>query len=654
MGEKLVKKTQDRGTSNLIKVREGVMKGVFILSSAFAVVALLAIFVFLLIRGVPAITEIGFFNFIFGRLWHPVAGSTNESYGILPMLLTSIYVMLLSTSLGVILGLSASIFIFKFCPQKIVGVVRQLINLLAGVPSVIFGLFGLMTVVPFLREISPDFVGHGILAASIILAVMVLPTIVAISLNAFYAVPKYIYEGALALGATKEQAVFRTVLPAAKSGVMAGVVLAMARAIGETMAVIMVIGGSPNMPTGVFQSLETMTAVIARNAGYADGLAMEALIGIGVVLFVFTLSINFVFMILKNRGEKKLSASSSDAKKGKGIPVLREVAFGLSWLFGKIKWGVIWFFEQIKRGVVWILQITRITFVWEKLRDFVDSKWLPSKQKRAKFFGLRIAVYIFTALALSALVGIVAFILVQGLPHLNWNFVFGSYSLDAPTLRPAITGTLMIIGIAISIGAPVGIGTAIFLAEYASKSRFVKYIRVAVETLAGIPSIVYGLFGFIVFVALFGWGFSILGGGITLSIMILPVIIRTTEESLLAVPKTHREGSFALGASKVRTTFCVVLPSAAGGIVSSLILAIGRIVGESAALLLTIGLLSSVVPGSVMSGGTTLALAVYYYGGFVPGGAPLAAATGVVLLGLIMILNLTATLLGRLLTRGKR
>ncbi|MCL2556252.1 MAG: phosphate ABC transporter permease subunit PstC [Firmicutes bacterium] len=648
--DKSIKNTGGQITPKYLKLREGAAKGVFILSSAFSVIALLSIFVFLCIRGLPAIAEIGFFNFLFGTSWHPIEGAINESYGIMPMLLTTLAVTLFAAIGGILLGLSTALFIFKFCPKKVVPFIKQLINLLAGIPSVIYGLFGLMLIVPILRAVSSNFVGHGILAASIILSIMVLPTIVAISLNALYAVPKHIYEGALALGGTKEQALFKAVVPAAKNGIIASIVLAIARAIGETMAVIMVIGGTPDMPTSLFQSLETMTAIIARNAGYADGLAMEALIAIGVVLFLFSLIINFVFMAIKSMGERKLNDEKAVKK---GVPVLGHIRFGIVWFFSKIAMGLRWGFSKIKASIRWFFCVTRIVTGWEKMWDKIENKWTSSSRAKAKFMALRMCVYLFAAIALAALIGIIMFVLMRGVPHLNLNFLFGEYSLDAPTLRPAIIGTLMLIGIALSIAAPIGVGTAIFLSEYASKSKFTKYIRVAVETLAGIPSIVYGLFGFIMFAALFGWGFSMLGGGITLSIMILPVIIRTTEESLLSVPKIYREGSFAIGAGKVRTTFRVVLPSAAGGIVSSLILAIGRIIGESAALLLTIGLLSTVVPNSVLSGGTSLSLAVYYYGSFFPDGQNYAAAAAVVLLILVVVLNLIASFVGRLLKKGK-
>ena len=254
-------------------------------------------------------------------------------------------------------------------------------------------------------------------------------------------------------------------------------------------------------------------------------------------------------------------------------------------------------------------------------------------------------------LSLTMLLAVVIFILIRGLPHINMQLLFGDYT-KYPSIKPALMGTLYLIFIAVVISAPIGIGSAIFLTEYTnSKSRLVQVIRVATETLAGIPSIVYGIFGYLVFVVALGFKYSLIGGGITLAIMILPVIVRSTEESLLAVPRSLREGSFALGSSKVRTIFSVVLPCAASGIVTSVILAVGRIISESAVLILTIGMVVDKTPENLLSPGTSLALDVYYFGSY--GYPEQAAATGVVLLVLVITINITATVLGKIFGKGE-
>ena len=254
-------------------------------------------------------------------------------------------------------------------------------------------------------------------------------------------------------------------------------------------------------------------------------------------------------------------------------------------------------------------------------------------------------------LTMAALAAVIVFVIIRGITHVDMQLLFGDYG-RYPSIKPALAGTAYLIFIALCLAAPVGIGSAIFLTEYTkSNSRLVRVIRIAAETLAGIPSIVYGIFGYLVFVVALGLRYSLIGGGITLAVMILPVIVRSTEESLLAVPRTLREGSFALGSSRVRTIFSVVLPCAASGIVTSLILAIGRVMSESAVLILTIGMVVNKMPEGFASPGTSLALDVYYFGSH--GYPEQAAATGVVLLVLVMAINGLATILGKAFGKGE-
>lgn len=281
-----------------MKAREWLMRGIFLCSAAFSILALTIITVFLFVSGVPFLSETGFARFLLGRDWAPLADE--PTYGILPMIVASLYVTALSVVIGIGIGLLTAIALYKFCPKALVSPIRQMIHLLAGIPSVIFGLFGMTVIVPFVRDyVSPTGVGYGILSASLVLAIMILPTIVSVSLDALNSVPNTYFEAALALGATREQATFKILLPAAKSGILAGVVLAIGRAIGETMAVIMVIGGSPEMPESLFQSVRTLTANIAMGALELSGDALSALIATGVVLFVFTLILNVSFSLLK-------------------------------------------------------------------------------------------------------------------------------------------------------------------------------------------------------------------------------------------------------------------------------------------------------------------------------------------------------------------
>ncbi len=288
-----------------VRTKENAMRAVFLFCAVFSVLALTAITVFLLAAGVPFIAKTGIGRFLLGTDWQPL--SDNPVYGIFPMIVTTLYVTALSVVTGLGTGLLTAVCLYRFCPKRLVLPIRQMINLLAGIPSVIFGLFGMTVIVPFIRDyLSPNGVGYGILSSSIVLGIMVLPTIVSVSLDAMQAVPESYYEGALALGATKEQATFRIMLPAAKSGILAGTVLAVGRAVGETMAVIMVIGGSPEMPKSLFQSVRTLTANIAMGAMELSGDSLSALIATGVVLFVFTLVLNVSFAAMKRDKTEKV------------------------------------------------------------------------------------------------------------------------------------------------------------------------------------------------------------------------------------------------------------------------------------------------------------------------------------------------------------
>ena len=282
------------------KYKEQVMHAVFFIAACASVLAVALICLFLFVNGIPAMKEIGIFKFLLGTMWKP----GNNIYGILPMIMGSIYVTAGAILIGVPIGILTSVFMASYCPKKVYRFFKSAIDLLAGIPSVVYGFFGLMMLVPLIRNLFHKGNGSSILSASILLGIMILPTIIGVSESAIRAVPESYYEGALALGDTHERSVFCAVLPAAKSGIMAGVILGVGRAIGETMAVIMVAGNQPVIPGSILAGVRTMTANIVLEMGYAAGLHREALIATGVVLFVFILIINLLFSLIK-KGESK-------------------------------------------------------------------------------------------------------------------------------------------------------------------------------------------------------------------------------------------------------------------------------------------------------------------------------------------------------------
>lgn len=284
--------------------KEKAMQLVFLLAACASIIAVILICVFMFGNGIPAMGEIGVLKFLTGTEWKPL----NNVYGILPMIVGSIYVTAGAIIIGVPVGILCAVYMAKFCPPNLYRLMKPAVDLLAGIPSIVYGFFGLVVIVPIMQDLfsgSSASGGKGILTASVMLGIMILPTIISVSESSIRAVPESYYEGSLALGATHERSVFFTILPAAKSGIMAAVILGVGRAIGETLAVSMIVGNQAIIPESILSGARTMTTNIVLEMGYATGLHREALIATAVVLFVFILIINLLFSIIKKRGAKE-------------------------------------------------------------------------------------------------------------------------------------------------------------------------------------------------------------------------------------------------------------------------------------------------------------------------------------------------------------
>ena len=559
------------------------MRYIFFICSIFSIFVVFAICLFIFSSSIPAFKEIGVLNFVFGTTWMP----SNNKFGILPMIIGSIYVTILATILGGGIGFFTSVYLAMFAPKKIKFFLTQIVSLLAGIPSIVYGFFGMIVLVPILKNISPNGSGEGLLACSIILGVMILPTVASICKSSLEAVPKAYYDGAVALGSTHKQAVFSVVVPAAKSGILAALALGIGRAIGETMAVIMIAGNAPFIPDSVFSFFRTLTINVALEMGYATGIHRSALVATGFVLLVFILILNLILAILKKQ-------SNSEKKTIRKILPTHIENFS----FSNIK---------MKSKVL-----------------FTDI--------------LKIIAILCTSLSIAALLFIVIFILVKGVPNINMNLLFGKSGNAQMTLFPAIVSTGMLLILSLSITVPIGIFAAIHIVEYGkSNNKLIPVIRLFTESLSGIPSIIFGLFGMILFADILGLGRSLLSGSLTLVIIILPSIVRQSEETLLSIPNSLREGSLALGASKVRTIFKVVLPCGFSGIMTSVVLSVGRIVGESAALIYTAGAVSY-MPIGYLSPGSSFSVMMWIFAGE---GLYInqAFATAAVLLIIVLMLN---------------
>ena len=278
------------------QLKEIFMKVVFLISACASILAIVLICFFLFSNGIPAMSEIGFGNFLLGDEWRPL----NGEFGIFPMIIGSLYVTAGAIIVGVPIGLLCAMFMARFCPKRLYSVLKPAIDLMAGIPSIVYGFFGILVIVPAVHNLFGTS-GKGLLTASLLLGMMILPTIIGVCETQIRSVPEQYYEGSLALGATHERSVFFVLLPAAKSGVLAGIILGIGRAIGETMAVIMIAGNQPIIPESITSGVRTMTANIVLEMGYAEGLHKEALIATGVVLFVFILIINLSFSALKGK-----------------------------------------------------------------------------------------------------------------------------------------------------------------------------------------------------------------------------------------------------------------------------------------------------------------------------------------------------------------
>lgn len=568
---------------------EIVAKGTFAFLATFSVLAVFTIIGYVLYAAVPAFRHTGVLKFIFGSEW----SAKSQVFGIWKMIVGTFVLTICSVALGGTLAVFTAVWLVFYCPKKIKGVFEQVINLLAGIPSIVYGLFGYKFLMPLLVDVfHPDNAGFGLLACTLILSVMILPTITSVTKNSLESVPLHYYEGALSLGCSKNQAVWRVLLPAAKSGIVSAIILGIGRAIGETMAVQMIVGNGTGYPAGAFVPFSTLTSNIVQNWGYASPLEQSALIADGFVLLVLILVLNLCLSAIKQPIGNKYFSRRLRESQGHSEPV-----------------------RYRKTG---------------SMQDI-----------------LCVLSWIAACLVAFVLLFIVVFVLVKGLPQLSWDFLFGQSRNGHVTLAPAFVSTGMLIVLALAIALPLGIGAAIYLNEYAKKgNKFVKVIRLFVDTLAGIPSIVFGLFGSVMFVRGMGMGYSIIAGGITLSLIILPTIVRSVEQSLSEVPDSMREASYALGAGKLRTVFVVVLPQALRGIITSIILSVGRIVSESAALIFTVGSAATYVPTGFSDSAASLSVLVWK---FMSNGLQVneAYATASVLMIVVIVLNLLVTLVQR-------
>ncbi|MGB9177405.1 MAG: phosphate ABC transporter permease PstA [Methanoregula sp.] len=566
-------------------LKEKSIKTVFFFTAFFAVIVVTFILLFLLRDGIAIFTQVGLLDFLLGPEWAPTA--VEPLYGILPLIVGTLLVTTGAMVFAVPLSIGCAIYIAELASPRMKNILKPAIELLAGIPSVVYGFFGLIILTNFIRVAFDIPSGETWLAASVLLGIMMLPTVVSVSEDALSSVPHEYKEGSLAIGATRWQTISRVLVPAALSGIAAAIILGVGRAVGETMAVMMVAGNAAIIPDpiwNVLSPLRTLTGTLGIEMGeVAVGSDhYHALFGIAVVLLVITLVINLsAAAILRYlRGDR----TRGHARKPFISSRTRETLVRVAGMLGFALLLIILF----TAAPWWLIPLLLLAGgLWYAGRPF-----MPENKIQLIAFGFIIAA---TFIVLAILVIILLNIIVNGLPALSWEFLTKP-PLDsgrAGGIYPAIIGTLYLVVGAIAIALPLGVGAAIYLAEYTREGRITQLIRTGVDLLNGTPSIIFGLFGYAFIVLYLNAGVSMLAGQVTLALMVLPTMIRTTEEALKSISMALREGSLALGATKWQTISRVILPPAMPGIVTGAILSIGRAAGETAAIMFTAVIFSS-------------------------------------------------------------
>jgi phosphate transport system permease protein len=616
-------------TARLSLIKEQAIKTVFFFTAFFAVIVVIFILLFLLRDGYTIFERIGVLTFLSGTTWAPTA--VEPLYGIFPLIVGTLLVTIGAMVFAVPLSIGCAIYISELASPRVKQVLKPAVELLAGIPSVVYGFFGLIVLTNFIRVTFDLPTGETWLAASVLLGIMALPTIISVSEDAISSVPHEYKEGSLAIGATRWQTISQVLVPAALSGIAAAIILGVGRAIGETMAVLMVAGNAAIIPEpiwNILSPLRTLTATLGIEMGEVSVGSdhYSALFGVAVVLLVITLIINMTAVAILRH--LKGGRTKTISKEPRISPYIRQSLVRVAGVFFVLLTLVFLFMT----APPWLaVLIVLVCGGWYFGRDRLSRKHIEMVS-----FGLIIAA---TVIVLGILVIILEDIFINGLPALSLEFLT-SPPKDlgrAGGIFPAIVGTLYLVLGAIAIALPLGVGAAIYLVEYTREGRVTRLIRTGVDLLNGTPSIVFGLFGFAFIVLYLNIGVSMLAGQITLALMVLPTVIRTTEESLKNIPQSLREGSLALGATRWQTISRVVLPPAVPGIVTGAILSIGRAAGETAPIMFTAVIFSSrFLPDSVFEPVMALPYHLFILATNVPGGSTNKYGTALVLLLLVI------------------
>ena len=599
-----------------------IVVAIFFLLAILSTLAMSFILFFLLHNSIPFLSENGLLGVLTNLNWNPTGEP--PAYGILPLIVGSILVTLGAMVISVPLSLGTTIYLSEYASHRVRSLMKPAIELLAGIPSVVYGFFGLVVLSEWIRVGFDKPSGTTWFAGSIILAIMALPTIISVAEDSLRNVDREYRAGSLALGATKWQTISQVVMPSALSGITAAVILGTGRAIGETMAVMMVTGNAALIPepiTNVFSPVRTITGTLGIEMGEVPigSMHYHGLFMLAFVLLVITLGLNLGAIL----SFRRIKSSANNGKRR----VLTKY--------------VIPFLALVLLAVNLKLFIL---FICLGLMTIASKRIRPQTMEKIAY----VVVVSSTLLVIGTLGVIMYQIVSNGLPGITWEFL-----TQAPSdlgrsggVFPAIVGTVYLVIGAILISLPIGVGAAIYLIEYTKETWLTKVIRHGTELLNSTPSIVFGLFGFAFLVIYLNLGISLIAGQVTLALMVLPTIIRTTEESIKSVPGELRHGSLALGATKLQTIRRVVLPQAIPGILTGTIISIGRAAGETAPIMFTAVVFSQrFLPTSLTDPVMSLTYHLFILSTNIPGARQNQYATALVLMILVLGVYMVAALI---------
>lgn len=639
---------------------DAIPKLVLAATAVSAVVIVFFIIIYIAGLSLPAFREVGIWEFVSGDLWYPSQGY----YGALPLITGTVLVTAGSILFAVPLGVGAAIYLSEIASEKVRNILKPVCEVFAGIPSIVYGFFGMVVLCPFLLNLFPDQLMYSTswIAGSILLGIMALPTVISVSEDAIRAVPVSYRRASLAMGATGWETTTKVVLPAASSGVIAAVILGIGRAMGETMAVIMVTGNSPIIPDpifNIFSNIRTLTATIALEMPEVayNSIHYSSLFAVAILLLISVIIVNLTANAIGRRTKRKLGIIKApehsfdlkskiirriDAETLRTIHRLKpliKMVFKAAVLFMLASMMLSLFFANNLALIIGGLVAIGYVLISKGM------KYVSSTDKQTAAHASLKLLMVFVLILLAIIIGD---ILIKGLPAISTDFIFGmpSDSGRAGGIWPAITGTLELLTFTALIALPMGIGAGIYLSQYARENKFTHTVRNAVDALNGTPSIVFGLFGMSALVMALGWGYSVIAGSVTLAFMILPVIIKTTEQAVSAVPKSLIEASMAMGSSKWQAIYKVVLPAALGGVITGIILSLGRAAGETAPIMFTAAVaFKSQVSFSLFEPVMALPYHLYFLAGEVTGSTTNQYGTAVVLLGIVLSMFLLASLI---------